>query len=182
MHKSRWLGVIVVALIAPSALADDVPPPPPDCPSGAAGATGHNGEWCRPTTCDTDDECGASYYDKRPRVCRTQALCVAEVTETSHGRDPRQSITRSFAYAICKAGDSCVTGTCVEAKRCVLASEQLPELDPKPDPKAEPDPKPEPQPASAPATTPASGKSGCAGGGAAGLLGLVVLALRRARR
>jgi MYXO-CTERM domain-containing protein len=176
-----WLGGLS---LSPGARADAVPGPPTNCPPGAVGDTSHNGPWCRPTTCASDDDCvkNASYWEKGiTRVCREQPLCVETREEKSKsGWTWGKPITRDFALGACGSGASCVApARCETAKRCVVAESDSP------------GPVGLPSPAGSPGSAgPAGGKSMCGVTGPApgedllplgALLGLAAVAWRRRR-
>lgn len=100
---------------SPLVWADAVPPPPTNCPQGAAGETGHGGEYCAPQTCQSDQDC------KGGNVCRDAGLCELSRSYCG-GRPPpdgNNCSTITEALKVCKEGDDCGTATCVVAKRCV---------------------------------------------------------------
>lgn len=97
--RYSWVGVVLVFLsFASDALADAVPPPPDDCPSGTVGVTSHGGPSCEkvaPTNCPngwvgitggtcilhecTDDSACSS----AGKVCRKSSVCFEPRTRTS---------------------------------------------------------------------------------------------------
>ena len=115
--KTALFFSLAILLVAPSALADAVPPAPDDCPEGAAGDTDHGGPHCRPTECTAASECKkrAGYWGKdKSFVCKPDVgLCLKEV-------DTHQ-FKRMTAMDDCDDDSDCDDGAKrVVAKRCVV--------------------------------------------------------------
>jgi len=115
------LGWLLVLVAAPVAMADDVPPPPEDCPSGARGQSDHWGEVCGPFRCRDDDDCAGRYVPPG-RVCREASFCVEEKDYTSHRG---HSGTYEVFQGACDASGACGTGECERARYCVDPDDPL---------------------------------------------------------
>ncbi|MBL9104754.1 MAG: hypothetical protein JNL82_27670 [Myxococcales bacterium] len=175
-------SVGLVALSASSARADAVMPPPRDCPDGAVGDTGHNGPWCRPTTCNVDGDCAGvgerfGGGSAPARVCREQGLCVEVRSEKSaSGWSHGQPFERTFAHGACGDAAACTApATCEAVKRCVVAAAPTTGAPTQPPVVGTP---PTPAPA------PPAAESRCSAGGttpAGGLWLLALVGLRRRR-
>jgi len=128
----RWIAFassLVVSLTASWASADAVAPALKTCPRGALPATDHGGPHCRPSTCETPEDCPRQ-SDTYPRpearefTCKAGLkLCVKNITaEGGWG-----TFDRDTAFGSCERDDDCEDGAkCLAAKRCVLGEEPEP--------------------------------------------------------
>jgi MYXO-CTERM domain-containing protein len=161
----------LVTLGARSARADD-------CPLGSVEKTERGATWCEPTVCDADMECSTGL------VCRKVALCV-EVGVLDKGAAKPDAAQRLLARQRCGAEQACPQNTtCSEKGRCVT--------------RAQADKAALVAPGAAASAAPAGGTAdppkkacGCQvvgtsggerAGGALAILGLAMVAARRARR
>lgn len=95
-----WLVGVAQADVIPP---DYVPAPPPACARGAQAAApmrGHGYVCVASPTCETDASCAPGAH------CEDTALCMLS------GSTP-------IAVMACQEGDTCITGTCSRARRCV---------------------------------------------------------------
>lgn len=130
---SVWL---ILMFLVRGAHADVIPPdyvpaPPPSCARGAQAAApmrGHGYVCTESPTCETDASCAPGAH------CEDTALCMLS------GSPP-------IAVMACEEGDTCITGTCSRARRCVAP------------------PRTTPPPPSSPPSAPASSETHEAGGG-----------------
>ena len=162
-------AVLAMMLLPTLAFADAIGPPPEKCPPGSVGTSSHEGDWCQPGTCSTDGHCPDNASCK-PDV----GLCVTHDEVPCGGLYPRDmepcTTTLDVAHDACATNADCSEGTCEIAHRCVPSWNPLRGITKK---------------------APTSGsKQGCGcgrdaapgGAGAALLLGLLLLRLRRVRR
>lgn len=120
---SRAILFVALLVLAPIASADDLPPPPESCPPGSVGYSEHAGQWCVPTICAGEAECGSG------EVCREVALCVVEEEYALGGnipQDPPPRRTRRVARGECIDGACPSGGECRRARRCAAGSDHAP--------------------------------------------------------
>jgi MYXO-CTERM domain-containing protein len=199
----RALLGLPVLLLAAHAVADEVPPPPDDCPSGQRGATDHQGPYCQPpapascppghtpkvrrtlayceppppTPCPRGSfwtsSAAADTWCQGGYPCRDDAFCGAGACAESALCVHEVEVFRAGSYEVV-SGPCPASGTCPEGDRCVTARRCQ---------------APAPLVASPPAATPpAARKGGCSVGAPGGLsgglvlLGLGLVLLRRRAR
>ena len=102
------------------ALADVVNMPPEDCPPGAVGTSGHTGEWCRPDSCESDEDCGGG------DSCIEVSMCLTISEESCGGMMPETgtcTFTKTEVHGICESENSCSQGDCQVVMACANPDE-----------------------------------------------------------
>lgn len=91
--------------------------PPMDCPPGSVGKDESGFQWCEPTVCMADADCGDP-----SKVCRPMALCVEVGTLAAEaGAGPKRLVVRSQCAPSDKKCPS--QTTCLEGNRCMATAD-----------------------------------------------------------
>ncbi len=103
------LAAILVAVAIP-ARADD-------CPPGSKNRSENGFEWCEPTVCETDSQCGAN------EVCRPIAFCMQVGSLAPDAATMGDAGKRLIVTQRCAPDKKCPgTTTCLELGRCLSTS------------------------------------------------------------
>lgn len=109
----RSFAVTASVLLLLGATSTAQAAPPTDCPPGSVGKDENDFQWCEPTVCTTDVDCGDP-----SKVCRPIALCVEVGTlSTEAGAGPKRLVVRSQCAPSDKKCPS--QTTCLEGNRCM---------------------------------------------------------------
>jgi hypothetical protein len=105
------VSAIAMTLVTVSAFAEI------DCPVGTKKKSEGPNDWCEPTVCLTDAQCGAG------EVCKTVPLCV-EIGTLKGTTEHADGGQRLMARQRCGPDRSCPASTsCLDGNRCISTSD-----------------------------------------------------------
>lgn len=103
------LSIVSVGLAFVLASRTALAAQPDDCPPGSVGKDEGGFQWCEPTVCVLDADCGSG------RVCRSMPFCV-EIGNVADGGAGKRLVVHNR----CGANNACPPQTtCLEGKRCI---------------------------------------------------------------
>lgn len=128
MKRALAALVATIGIFAARGARGDAVPQPPQCADGARGTSSHEGSWCEPFTCATDDDCKNPYPPRSDLTCHATGLCQHDEEYTIYPRIPDAgptTATRTVTAETCTQGGPVCTDprdTCVVALHCAPPS------------------------------------------------------------
>ena len=116
LSRASWVvASLLVTVLHRDARADAVGPAPEDCPAGSFGDSCHGGQFCRPSTCESDAACVGGETCQEVKVCVGGIQCGGGIETADDPPIP------TFA-GLCKDDGTCDgEASCQPLKQCVGA-------------------------------------------------------------